>query len=150
MFSSQNQGINIMYANGNYPFVLARHEKKLDSCHERSSSCFNDELWFLTNQRVEMLFFFWGNQGINIVYPNGNYPFVLAHRKKKLDSCYERSSSRFKDKLWFSTNRRVELLFSWNQGISIMYPNGNYPFVLALREKKKTRFDTEILRKDVI
>ena len=34
MIIFKNQGINIVYLNGNYPFVLALYKKKLDSYDE--------------------------------------------------------------------------------------------------------------------
>ena len=185
-----------MYPNGNYPFVYVCHEKKLYSCHRRSSSSWCSKKvkilfipkakhqsciptgticlclsrketrfmpwtkfiplvpnkmkglnpfflkpkhlycvswWYLpiclcpsrrvagffprtkfvllipNKRRVEILFS--RNQIINIVYPNGNYVFVLACHEKKLDSWNEQSSSCFKDELWFPTNWRVEILF---------------------------------------
>ena len=81
-----------------------------------------------------MLFF--SNECINIVYPNENYPLVLTLYEKKLDSIQRRSSSCFKDKLWFQTKRRLQMLFSRNQRINIVYPNQNFTFVLSSHEKK--------------
>ena len=81
------------------------------------------------------MLFSW-NQRINIVYPNENYTFVLAPQEKKLDSIHEQSLSHFKDKILFQTKRRLQMLFSCNQRINIVYPNENYPFVLAPQEKK--------------
>ena len=109
-------------------------KKNLDSIHGRSSSCFKDKLWFQTKRRLQVLFL--GNQCINIVYPNKNYPFFLAPCEKKLDSIHGWSSSHFKDKFWFQTNWRLQMLFSRNQCINIVSPNENYPFVLAPHEKK--------------
>ena len=120
MLFFQNLSINIVYPNGNYPFVYVRRENKLDSCYEWSSS-----LWFPTKWKVEMLFSW--NQSINIMYPNGNYPFLIAHHEKKLDCCHGRSSSR-----WFPTKRKVEILFSWNQSVNVMHRNGNYHFSLLV------------------
>ena len=134
MLFSWNQCINIVYRNENYPFVLVPSEKKLDSIHGRSSSSFKDKLWFQTKQRLQILFP--GNQRINILYPNENSPFFLFSHKKKLDSNHERSSSHFKDKLWFQTKQRLQMLFSWNQRINVVYPNENYPSILAPHEKK--------------
>ena len=148
---------------------------------------FKDELWFPTNRRFKM--FFSRNQGIDIVYPNGNYPFVSAHRKKILDSYHEWSSSCFlmknfdseknevfknffcETKAWIlcipieTTHlsrfivkktkflprtkvvpfwRRIFIpnqskgwnVFLRNQGINIVHLNENYRFVLAHRERK--------------
>ena len=108
-------------------------KKNLDSIHGRSSSCFKDKLWFQTKRRLQVLFL--GNQCINIVYPNENYPFVLSHREKKLNSIHGWSSTRFKDKLWFQTKWRLPMLSSWNQRINIVYPNENYPFFMAPYQK---------------
>ena len=80
--------------------------------------------------------FFSRNQCVKIMYPNETYQFVLTLHKKKLDSIHGRSSSHFKDKHWFQTKRRLQLLASRNQCINIVYPNENYPFFLALLEKK--------------
>ena len=55
---------------------------------------------------------------------------------KKLDSSHRRSSSHFKDKLWFQTKWRLQLLFLRNVRIHIVYPNENYTFFLGLQEKK--------------
>ena len=134
MLYSWNQYINIVYPNENYPIVLAPHEKKLDSIHERSSPRFKDKLWFKRKQRLQMLFS--RNQRINIVYPNKNYPFVLAPYEKKLDSIHGQSSSHFMDKLWFQTKWRLQMFFSWNHHINIVSPNENYPFFLSPHEKK--------------
>ena len=84
--------------------------------------------------RLQMLFM--RNQRIYIVYPNENYPFSLAPKEKKLDSIHWWSLSHFKDKLWFQTKWRLQMLFSWNQRINIVYPNENYQFVLAPHDKK--------------
>ena len=134
MLFSRNQCINVMYPNMNYPFLLAHCKKKLDSIHGRSSSRFEDKIWFQRKWRLQMLFL--RNQRINIMYPNENYPFILGPHEKKLDSTHGRSSSHFKDKLWFQTKQRLQMLFSRNQRINIMYPDEKYPFVLALHEKK--------------
>ena len=75
------------------------------------------------------------NQGINIIYLNENYPFVFADHEKKLDSIHGWGSSRFMDKLWIQTKRRLQMLFSWNQRINIVYPNENYPFFFTAHEK---------------
>ena len=126
-FFLRNQRINIMYPNENYSIVLAPHENKLDSIHGRSSSRFKDKVWFQTEQRLQMLLLW--NQCINIMYPNESYKYFLAPREKNLNSIHEWSWSRFKDKLWFQTKRRLQMLFSQNQCINIMYANENYPFV---------------------
>ena len=76
------------------------------------------------------------NQCLNIAYPNGNYPFVLAYLEKKLDSFHERSSSHFKDNIWFPTKRSIQMFFSWNQVINIECPNGNYPFSWPVAKRK--------------
>ena len=75
------------------------------------------------------------NQSVNILYPNVNYQFVLVLSKKNLESFHERSSSYFKKKLWFPTKWRVQMVFSLNESINIVYPNVNYLFVLVVREK---------------
>ena len=75
-------------------------------------------------------------KNINIMYLNMNYLFVLVRQENKLDSWHERSLSRFKDKLWFPTKWRVEMVFKWNQSINIMYSNDNYPFSCFCHEKK--------------
>ena len=108
MVSSRNQPINIMYPNENYPFLLVHHDKKLYSCHERSSSRFKEELWFATKWRVQMVSSW--NQCLSILYPNGNYPLLLFHHEKKIDSCHKRSSSCFKDVLWFPTKLMVQMV----------------------------------------
>ena len=87
-----------MYANEDYLFVLASYEKKLDSIHRRSSSHFEDKLWFQRKWRLQ--YFFLQNQRINIVYPNENYAFVLVPHEKKLNFIHGRSSSRFKENFW--------------------------------------------------
>ena len=130
-----NQDINIVYPNGNYPFVLILREKKLDSCHKWILSRFNNKFWFPTNPRVQM-FFLENKALISCIHPNWKYPVDLAHRENKLDSYNERSLSHFKGKLWFPTKWIVEMIFSRNQSINIVYPNGNYPFLIALLEKK--------------
>ena len=108
--------------------------KKFTNVESRYPSV--DKLLFQTKQRLQMLFSW--NQSINIVYPNKNYPFVSASREKKLDSIHGRSSSYYKDKLWFQTKRRLQMLFfSRNQHINIMYPIENYPFFLAPCTKKQ-------------
>ena len=84
------------------------------------------------------------NQHINIVYPNENYPFILAFHENKLDSIHGRSLSHFKDKLWFQTKRRLQMLFSRNQRINIVYPDKNYPFFLAPHEKKLDSIQGEV------
>ena len=122
MLFSQNQCINIMYPNENYPFSFTPHEKKLDSICVRSSSNFQNKLWFQTKLRLQMLFS--QNQRINIVYPNENYPFVFGHHEKKLDSIHRRSLSCLKDKHILP-----------NQRINIVYSNKNYPFFLVLHQK---------------
>ena len=114
---------------------MVPHKNKLDSIHGQSSLPFKDKLWFQTKRKLQMLFL--QNQCINIVYPKQNYAFFLAPHKKKLDSIDRRSSSHFKDKLLFQTKWRLQMIFSRNQFISILYPNENYPFVLALGEKKQ-------------
>ena len=88
------------------------------------------------------------NQLINIMYPSVDYPFFLAPYKKKLDSIHRRSSSCFKDKLWFQIKQRLKMLFSRNQRINILYPNENYLFVLSqfknkldsIHERSSSRF----------
>ena len=65
------------------------------------------------------------------VYPNENYPFILDTCEKKLDSIYGQSSSRFKDKHWFQTKRKVQMHFLQNQHLNIMYTYVNYMFVLT-------------------
>ena len=105
MVSLQKQRLNIMYPNGNDLFLLVRCKKKLDSCQERNSPHFKDEPWMPTKRSVQMVSSW--NQHINNLYPNRNNPFLLVCREKKLDSYRERSSSHFKDKLWFPTKWRV-------------------------------------------
>ena len=112
MVSLQNKHINIMYPSGNYPFPLVRHENKLDSWHKWSSFRFKDEFWFPTKQRVQMVSS--SNQCINIVYANGNYPFLLIWLEKNLDSCRDRSSFHFKDEYWFPIKWWVQMVSSWN------------------------------------
>ena len=56
MVSLRNQCINIMYHNGNYLFRLVRHEKKIDSYHERSLSHFKDKLRYPTKWKVQIFF----------------------------------------------------------------------------------------------
>ena len=114
--------VNLMHqyrvAQWELPICLGPSEKKLYSIHRRSSSHFMDELWFHKKRRLKI--FFSRNQHINIVDPNENYPFVLAPREEKLDSIHERSSSHFKNKLWFQTKRRLEMF-------SFMKPMHQYP-----------------------
>ena len=133
-FFLPNQYINIVYPNENYPFVLVCREKKLDSCHERILYHFKDELWFQTKRRVEKVFKW--NQSINIVNPKENYSFVFVCHENKLDSCQEWSLSCFKDELWFPIKQRVQMVSLRNQCINVMYPKGNYLFVLDHHEKK--------------
>ena len=131
--SQQNEGLkwffretkpsHFVYHNRNYPFVLSHQEKKLDSFHERSSSHFKDEIWFLTKQKAQLLFL--RNQGISIMYPNGNYPFFIAGHKKKLDSFHERSSSH-----WFPTKWRVEIFFLETKASISCIPMGTINFSL--------------------
>ena len=105
---SGNQHINIVYTNKIYQFFLAPCTKKLNSIHGWSSSHFKDKLGFQTKQRLQLLFS--RIQCINIRYPKENYPFFLASsetHEKKLDSIHGWSLSRFKDKLWFQTKRRL-------------------------------------------
>ena len=109
MVFSQNQSINIMYLNKNYPFILVHHEKNLDSYHEQSLSCFKDKLWFSNKMKGKNGYFV--KPKINIVYPNENYKFVYVYREKNLHSCLERSSSRFINELWFPTKQRIEMVF---------------------------------------
>ena len=129
-----NQCINIVYPNENYPFVFAPHEEKLDSIHGWSSSRFKDKLWFQTKWTLPM--FISRNQHINIMYPNDNYPIIFSSNEKKIYSIHGRSLSCFKGKLWFQTKWWIQMLFWQNQCINIIYPNENYPFVLAPHEKK--------------
>ena len=77
---SRNQSMNIAYPNENNPFVLAPHEKNLNSFHKQSSFCFKDEFWFQTKLKVEMVLS--RNKSMNIVYPNENYPFVLTPHER--------------------------------------------------------------------
>ena len=116
------------------PFFLALDKKKLDSIHRWISSRFKDKLWIQTKRRLQMLFS--QKQRNNIMYPNENYPSAFVPIEKKIDSIHGRSSSRFKDKLWFQTKWSLQKLFSWNQRIDIMYPYENCPFVLAPCENK--------------
>ena len=139
MLFSRNQCINITYPSENYPFVMAPSENKSDSIHRRISSCFKDKLWFQTKWRLQRLYSW--KQCINIVYPKENYPFVLVPHENKLDSIHGRTSSHFKDKLLFQKKWRLQMVFSWNQCINIVYPKENYPFVLASREKKLDSID---------
>ena len=76
------------------------------------------------------------NQCLSIVYTYGNYRFLFIRCKKKLNSCHKRSSTPFKDELWFPTKRRVQMVFPWKQCLNVMYPNGNYPFFFVHPEKK--------------
>ena len=133
MLFSRNQCINIVYPNENYPFVLGPHENKLDSIHGWNSSYFKDKFWFLTKQTLKMLFS--RNQRINIVYPNENYPFVWAPHEKKLHSIHWRSSSRFKEILWFQKKQRIQMLFR-KTNMSIVYPNKKLPICLGPSQKQ--------------
>ena len=118
---SRNQRINIMYPNANYSFVLAPHDKKLDSIYGRSSSRFKDNLWLKTIWRLRMIFSW--NQCFSTMYPKENYTFVLVPHEKELDSIHGQSLSGFKDKLWFQTKRRLPMLFLRNKCINIVYTN---------------------------
>ena len=71
---------------------------------------------------------------MNIVYPNEKYPFDSAPCVKNIDSCLERSLSCLKDELWFQTKWGVEMVFSWNPSMNIVYPNVYYLFVFAPHE----------------
>ena len=134
MLFMRNQRIYIVYPNENYPFFLAPCKNKLNSIQGRSDTVLRINFDFERNEGYKCVFSW--NQYINIVYLNENYPFVLTHFQKKLDSILGRSLSRFKKKNWFQTKRRLQILFSWNQCINIKYPNETYPFSLAPREKK--------------
>ena len=129
MVFSWNQIMNMVYPNGNYPFILAFYKRNLDYCHEWSLSHFKVELWFQTKWRVEMVFSW--NQSMNIVCPNVNYPFVLAFSRKNLDSFHKWTLSRFKDELWFQTKRRVEMVFfltkAWISCISMRTTHLSWP-----------------------
>ena len=70
------------------------------------------------------------NKSINIVYPNGNYPFVYAHHEKKLDSCHERSSSRS-----FPTKRRLKCFFPKTNASISCIPMGSTHFSMPIAYK---------------
>ena len=123
-----------MHPNEKYPFSLALSENKLDSIHEQCLSNIKDKLWFQTKRRLQMLFSL--NQHINIMYPNENYPFGLNSHEKQLDSIHEQNSSHNKDKIWFQTKWRLQMIFLWKKCINIVYPKENYPFVLGSCEKR--------------
>ena len=111
MFYSRNHNINIMYLNRNYPFHITRHEKKLGSC--RNEFCPND------SQQNEALKCFISKTKASIScipmgFTNSHFPL-----REKLDSCHERSSSR-----WFPTKWRVEMLFYQNQALISCIPMG--------------------------
>ena len=131
MLFSQNQCINIMYPNENYPFVVAPHGRKLDSIHERSSSNFFHETEWDEGYKC---FFHETNASISCIPMRTT--ICLSHEKKKLDSIHRRISSRFKNKLWIQTKRRLQMLFSQKQRNNIMYPNENYPSAFVPIEKK--------------
>ena len=80
-------------------------------------------------------FFCETNASISCI-PMRTIHFSWLLMKKKIDSIHGWSSSCFKAKLWFQTKRRLQMLFSRNQRINIVYHNENYPFTLAPHEKK--------------
>ena len=126
MIFSRNQCIDILYPNDNYLVFLATHEIKLDSINRWSMSCLKDKHWFQTNEGYQCFF----------CETSTSKSFVLAPHKNKLEYMHGWCLSRFNRNLWFQTKRMLEILFSQNQCINIVYPNENYPFVLAPCVKK--------------
>ena len=98
-------------------------------------SRYKDQLWFPSKYRVQMVFFWKTNASISWIPMETTHfhSFVVI---KKLNSCHKRVHSRYKHGHWFATKWRVQIVFSRNQSLNIMYPNGTYVFLFVRREKK--------------
>ena len=71
------------------------------------------------------------NQSINIVYPQWELHISLCLSQKET-----RVFPQTKFVLFIPNKQRVEMVFSQNQRINIVYPNGNYLFFHVHRKKK--------------
>ena len=80
------------------------------------------------------------SQSINIIYPNVKDPFRLVCRKNNLDSCIKWSLSHYEHELWSLAKQRVQILFSQNQSINIVYPKANNLFPFVRRQKNLDSF----------
>ena len=94
---------------------------------------FKDGLWIPTKWRIQMAFC---KTSISCI-PIGTIHFSSSIVKRSLILPTNEVRSRYKDEHWFPIKWKLQMVFSWNKCLNIVYSSGNFPVFLICHEKKK-------------